>query len=54
VLPAALATGESRWTTCRVTQHLLTNAWVVRQFLDIPINITGDKNEPGEVIIART
>jgi RNA 3'-terminal phosphate cyclase (ATP) len=51
VLPAALATGESRWTTCRVTQHLLTNAWVVRQFLDIPINITGDKNEPGEIVI---
>ena len=54
VLPAALATGESRWTTCRVTQHLLTNAWVVRQFLDVPINIIGDENESGQVIIAQT
>ncbi len=52
VLPAALATGESRWTTCRITQHLLTNAWVVRQFLDVPINIIGDENESGQVIIA--
>ena len=42
VLPAALAKGPSRWTTCRVTQHLLTNAWVVRQFLDVPIHITGN------------
>jgi len=54
VLPTALATGESRWTTCRVTQHLLTNAWVVRQFLDVPINITGNENESGQVIIAQT
>jgi RNA 3'-terminal phosphate cyclase (ATP) len=51
VLPTVLAKEPSRWTTCRVTQHLLTNAWVVRQFLDIPINITGDKNEPGEIVI---
>ncbi len=54
VLPAVLAKEPSRWTTCRVTQHLLTNAWVVRQFLDVPINITGDENESGEVIITQT
>jgi RNA 3'-terminal phosphate cyclase (ATP) len=54
VLPAVLAKKPSRWTTCRVTQHLLTNAGVIRQFLDVPINITGNENESGEVIIART
>jgi len=53
MLPAALAAGQgqSRWTTCRITQHLLTNAWVVRQFLDVPINVVGSEHEPGEVVI---
>jgi RNA 3'-terminal phosphate cyclase (ATP) len=59
VLPAVLArdprrgtAGQSRWTTCRVTQHLLTNAWVARQFFDILIHITGNEGEPGEVVIS--
>jgi RNA 3'-terminal phosphate cyclase (ATP) len=52
VLPAALTAGESRWTTCRVTQHLLTNIWVVRQFLDAPIHITGNENELGEIVVS--
>jgi RNA 3'-terminal phosphate cyclase len=51
ILPATLAEGPSRWTACRVTLHLLTNAWVVRQFLDIPIDITGNVGEPGEVVV---
>ena len=53
VLPAILATGTSRWTTCRVTQHLLTNVWVVRQFLDVQIAITGNEDEPGEVVVTQ-
>jgi len=59
VLPAVLVrdprqgtAGQSRWTTCRVTQHLLTNAWVARQFFDVPIHITGNEGERGEVVIA--
>jgi RNA 3'-terminal phosphate cyclase (ATP) len=52
ILPAALAKGPSRWTTCRVTRHLLTNAWVVRQFLDRPVDITGNVGEPGEVVVS--
>jgi RNA 3'-terminal phosphate cyclase (ATP) len=58
VLPAVLAAGRhsgtqrrSRWTTCCVTQHLLTNIWVVRQFLDVPIHVTGNEGEPGEIAI---
>jgi RNA 3'-terminal phosphate cyclase len=31
------------------SRHLTTNAWVVRQFLQVPINITGDEGEPGAV-----
>jgi RNA 3'-terminal phosphate cyclase (ATP) len=58
VLPAVFAADfhprtqrQSRWTTCRVTQHLLTNIWVVRQFLDVPIHVTGNQGEPGEIVI---
>ncbi|HVO15794.1 MAG TPA: RNA 3'-terminal phosphate cyclase [Alphaproteobacteria bacterium] len=32
IVPAALASGPSAFTTQRVTRHLTTNAWVVRQF----------------------
>ena len=52
VLPAALATGESSWTTCRVTRHLLTNVWVVQQFLDAHITVTGQEGEPGRVVVS--
>jgi RNA 3'-terminal phosphate cyclase (ATP) len=51
VLPAAFAAGVSHWTTCRVSRHLTTNAWVVRQFLQVPINITGGEGEPGTVSV---
>ena len=53
ILPAAFAAGQSRWTTCRVTSHLLTNAWVVRQFLDVPIDIMGNAGEPGEIMVGQ-
>jgi RNA 3'-terminal phosphate cyclase (ATP) len=35
VLPASLATGESRWTTPEVTEHLRTVLWVVEHFLPV-------------------
>ena len=47
VLPAALASGTSRWTTARVTDHLRTVLWVVPQFLDVEVALT----EHGEVTI---
>jgi RNA 3'-terminal phosphate cyclase (ATP) len=51
VLPMALAKGESRLVTSRVTQHLLTNAWAVRQFLDCTVKIAGQRGEPGLLIV---
>jgi len=44
VLPMALAKGESRVVTSQVSQHLLTNVWVVRQFLARELSV---KEEPG-------
>jgi RNA 3'-terminal phosphate cyclase (ATP) len=51
VLPMALAEGESRLVTSRVTQHLLTNAWAVRQFLDCTVRVEGHRGEPGMLVV---
>ena len=47
VLPMALAGGSSVLSTQRVTQHLLTNAWVVNQFLPGCVSVEGREGEPG-------
>jgi RNA 3'-terminal phosphate cyclase len=50
LLPLALAQGRSRFSTESVTQHLLTNADVIRHFLpDCSIKIRGKKGLPGGV-----
>jgi RNA 3'-terminal phosphate cyclase len=35
----------------RITRHLLTNIWVVKQFLDVRIDVEGREGEPGRVEI---
>jgi RNA 3'-phosphate cyclase len=45
----ALAKGNSSFTTTQMTDHLLTNLWVIGQFLDIDILRTGKKGERGRV-----
>jgi RNA 3'-terminal phosphate cyclase (ATP) len=47
VLPMALAAGPSQFTTEAVTQHLLTNAWVVNQFLSGCVRVEGEEGQPG-------
>jgi RNA 3'-terminal phosphate cyclase (ATP) len=51
VLPMALAEGESRLTTSEITQHLLTNVWVVRHFLDSAASVAGEQGEPGTLFV---
>jgi RNA 3'-terminal phosphate cyclase (ATP) len=51
ILPLALARGPSAFTTCEITQHLLTNVWVVEQFLDARFEIEGEEGETGRVQI---
>ena len=51
VLPAALASGTSRWTTARVTEHLRTVLWVVPQFLDVEVTLTERGDGTGEVSV---
>ncbi len=45
----ALAKGPSRFTTEAITSHLLTNAWVIEQFLGPRFQIKGALGERGEV-----
>ncbi|OGO41274.1 MAG: hypothetical protein A2Z04_04570 [Chloroflexi bacterium RBG_16_57_9] len=51
ILPLALTSQPSVFTTSVVTQHLLTNAWVVQQFLDVDIRISGNEGSAGRVVI---
>ena len=51
LLPLALAEGTSTFTTCRVTQHLLTNAEVIRQFVPAAIEVEGAEDEAGKVTV---
>jgi RNA 3'-phosphate cyclase len=43
----SLVKGNFTFTTTRVTEHLLTNLWVVQHFLDIKISRTGEKGKMG-------
>ena len=47
VPPLALAGGSSHLTTEMVTQHLLTVAWVVNQFLPRRVRVEGVEGQPG-------
>jgi len=49
ILPLALAAAPSAFATCEITQHLLTNVWVVEQFLDVRFEIEGKEGEKGRV-----
>jgi RNA 3'-terminal phosphate cyclase (ATP) len=51
LVPMTLASGCSSLTTTRVTEHLLTNRWVVEQFLPGRVRIEGETGQPGSVIV---
>ena len=52
VLPLAVTAGASELRTSKVTQHLVTNAEVVREFLPATIEIAGAIGQPGSVCIS--
>lgn len=45
----ALAQGASTFTVSKVTKHLLTNIWVVKQFLQTEIRVEGEEGREGTV-----
>ncbi len=54
LLPLAIIKGASRFRTNRLTQHLLTNAAIIQQFLPVHIEITGSLNEAGRIEVSGT
>ena len=52
VLPLALARGDSEVRTSRVTEHLMTNAEVVKMFLPVSIEIDAPIGHPGSLRIS--
>lgn len=51
VLYLALCKEESVITTSSITEHLLTNLWVIEKFIDYRYSIDGKKGEPGSIRI---
>ncbi len=51
VLYMALADGESSFTTTRITNHLLTNIWIIEKFLPVRFEIKGNIGEKGAVTV---
>lgn len=49
IIPMALASGHSKFTTVETTNHLLTNIYVVQKFLDVHFHISAGPGEPGTV-----
>jgi len=47
----ALAKGNSTFTTTQMTEHLLTNLWVIGHFLGAKIQTSGQLGRPGRVNI---
>jgi len=43
----ALAGGNSAFTTTRVTNHLLTNIWVIQRFLEVKVSLQGEEGRSG-------
>ncbi len=51
LLPLVLANGRSSFTTEAITQHTLTNATLLRRWLDVEIQIEGAEGQPGRLTI---
>jgi RNA 3'-terminal phosphate cyclase (ATP) len=51
LLPMALAGGRSEMTVAEISQHLITNAYIIRQFTDARITIRGKKDQSGHVLV---
>ena len=49
-----LADGKSTFTVSKITKHLLTNIWVVRQFLQPQILVDGEEGSEGKITIIPT
>jgi len=54
ILPLAFVPTASELQTSRITQHLITNAEIIRMFLPVDIGINGELDSRGSVLIMGT
>jgi RNA 3'-terminal phosphate cyclase (ATP) len=54
LVPLSLAASPSQIFTSQITQHLLTNAQVIRRFLPVQIDIQGEIGTPGIINISHS
>lgn len=52
VLYLCLAKEKSAFTTSRITQHLMTNLWVIGKFLDVRHEVSGTLGSAGKIEIS--
>ena len=45
----AIAQGPSSFTTHRITDHLVTNLWVIQQWMNVKISLAGEVGSKGRV-----
>lgn len=51
LLPMALARGRGSYSTDYLTEHTTTNAALLRRWLDVDIQIAGEKGQPAELVV---
>ncbi len=51
ILYMALSREPSSFTTSRITRHLLTNIWVVNQFIPVRFEVEGEEGKEGKISI---
>ena len=51
LVPLSFAVQKSEFSTSKITSHLMTNAEIIRKFLDISIDIEGELGKPGKVTL---
>jgi RNA 3'-terminal phosphate cyclase (ATP) len=54
ITPKTAAKTMSRVTTSKVSHHLLTNVWVVEQFLARELDIEGKLGTPGTLVVTNS
>jgi RNA 3'-phosphate cyclase len=50
ILPLSLAQSQASYETSQISKHLLTNVWVVEQFLGRRFEVQGQEGQPGRVV----
>jgi len=51
IVPYLALSNKTSLLTTEITQHLLTNIWVIQKFLDVKIEVEGEEGETGRMII---